>query len=215
MIFLDIFSILANKNLNLLGLLMEHNDLSEDELLKGCIAGDKRTWDVFVERYNKLIYHTIYKTLRVNNKPTPPDDVNDLFQDVFASLCANSYKKLRAFDPQKGVSLASWVRIITLRMTIDHLRKEKDLTSLDGMAIEPSQEGEQEEIINRESQALLGELVGELPDKDKLLIELHYIRELPPEEVAQLLHISVGAFYTRKNRIIEKIKKLAQDKNIV
>ena len=130
-------------------------------------------------------------------------------------MCANNYKKLRAFDPQKGVSLASWVRMITLRMTIDHLRKEKDLTSLDGITIEPSQEGDQEEIISRESQALLGELLGELPAKDKLLIELHYLRELPPEEVAPLLHISVGAFYTRKNRIIEKLKKLAQDKNIV
>jgi DNA-directed RNA polymerase specialized sigma24 family protein len=31
--------------------------------------------------------------------------------------------------------------------------------------------------------------------------------------VAQLLHISVGAFYTRKNRIIEKLKKKADGKN--
>ena len=62
---------------------MDHRDLNEEELLKGCFSGDKKAWDIFVERYNKLIYHTIYKTLRVNNKPTPPDDVNDLFIQPF------------------------------------------------------------------------------------------------------------------------------------
>ena len=86
---------------------MENGDLTEIELLKGCIAGDKKRWAAFVERYNKLIYHTIYKTLRVNATPTDPDDINDLFQEIFASFCANDCKKLRMFDPQRGVTLSS------------------------------------------------------------------------------------------------------------
>ena len=194
---------------------MVNADLADDELLRRCIEGDQSAWNLFVDRYSKLIYHTIYKTLRVNDKPAAPDDVNDLFQDVFASFCAQNCKKLRMFDPHKGASLASWLRIITLRMTIDHLRKSKECTSLEDMPTEPSQEGAQEGIIDRESQQYLRDMLDELPAKDKLLIELSYIRELPPEEVAQLLHISVGAFYTRKNRIIEKLKKKADDKNIL
>ena len=130
-------------------------------------------------------------------------------------MCADNRKKLRAFDPQKGVSLASWIRMITVRMTIDHLRRSKEHVSFDAMTIEPSQEGDQGGLIDRESLAQLQALLGELPAKDKLLVELSYMRELPPEEVAQLLHISVGAFYTRKNRIIEKLKKMAQDNNNV
>ena len=194
---------------------MVHASLAEGELLQRCIEGDRLTWNIFVERYSKLIYHTIYKTLRVNDKPTTPDDVNDLFQDVFASFCAHNCKKLRMFDPHKGASLASWLRIITLRMTIDHLRKSKEFTSLEDMPTEPSQEGAQEVIMDRESHEQLRDLLEELPAKDKLLIELSYIRELPPEEVAQLLHISVGAFYTRKNRVIGKLKKMAVQMNIL
>ena len=45
--------------------------------------------------------------------------------------------------------------------------------------------------------------------------ELSFLRELSPEEVAQILRISVGAFYIRKNRMIEKLKNLADDKNIL
>jgi len=197
------------------GLLMDNINITEDELLKGCISGDKKGWTIFVQRYNKLIYHTIYRTLRVNDKPTNQDEVNDLFQEVFTSFCAEHFKKLRMFDPRKGCSLASWLRMITVRMTIDHLRSNKPLTSLDDLSTEPSQAGDQEMIIDEESLNHLKELLEELPAKDKLLVELFFMRELPPEEVAQILHISVGAFYTRKNRIIEKLRKIATDKNIL
>jgi RNA polymerase sigma factor (sigma-70 family) len=194
---------------------MGTTDPTEGELLKGCISGDKKKWDIFVKRYNRLIYHTIYKTLRVNDKPTDPDDVNDLFQEVFASFCANDFKKLRMFDPARGCSLPSWLRMITVRMTIDHLRKERPLTSMEELTIEPTQAGDQETIIDEESTGDLRELLEELPAKDKLLIELSFMRELPPEEVARTLHISVGAFYTRKNRVIDKLRKKAADRNVL
>jgi len=194
---------------------MDNTDFNEGELLKGCISGDKEKWDIFVKRYSKLIYHTIYKTLRVNDTPANPDDVNDLFQEVFTSLCAENSRKLRMFDPRKGCNLPSWIRMITMRMTIDHLRKNRPLASVDDLPIEPSQTGDQETIINEEAISHIRKLLEKLPAKDKLLIELSYMRELPPEEVAQILHISVGAFYTRKNRIIEKLKNLADDENIL
>ena len=190
--------------------------ITEDELLKRCISGDKKGWNVFIQKYSRLIYHTVYKTFRVNSKFANPDDVNDLFQEVFTSLCADNSKKLRMFDPEKGCStLASWLRMITVRMTIDHLRKSKPLTSIDDLPTEPSQAGDQEEIINEESLHSLRDLLEKLPAKDKLLVELFFMRELPPGEVAQMLHISVGAFYTRKNRVIERLKNIANDRNIL
>ena len=189
--------------------------LTESELLKGCISGDKESWSLFVKQYNKLIYHTIYKTLRVNGQPTDPEDVNDLFQEVFTSFCENDCKKLRAFDPQKGVKLSSWLRMIAVRMTIDHLRKSKPVASLDALPVEPSQAGGQEGLLDDESLKLLGEVIEHLSTKDKLLIELLYMKELPAEEVAQILNISAGALYTRKNRVIEKMRKIAEEQKLL
>jgi RNA polymerase sigma factor (sigma-70 family) len=190
---------------------MEMPVVNEAQLLQGCIAGDKQSWDIFVKHFSRLIYHSIYKTLRVNDKPTAPDDVNDLFQDIFTAFCADRCKKLRVFDPEKGLTLSSWIRMIAVRTTIDHIRKSKDTASLEDIPIAPSQPGNQESVMDRESQESLQGLLEELPVKDKLLIELSYMRELPPEEVARMLHISVGAFYTRKNRIIEKLKNLIRE----
>lgn len=189
--------------------------LSESELLKGCTSGDKESWSLFVKQYNKLIYHTIYKTLRVNGQPTDPDDINDLFQEVFTAFCENDCKKLRAFDPQRGVKLSSWLRMITVRMTIDHLRKSKPSTSLDALPVEPSQAGDQEGLLDQESLRLLREVMEQLSTKDKLLIELFYMKELPPEEIAQILKISVGALYTRKNRVLEKMRKIAEEQKLL
>jgi len=194
---------------------MESSDPTEYELLKGCISGDKGKWNVFIKRYSRLIYHTIYKTLRVNDTPANSDEVNDFFQEVFTSFYANNFRKLRMFDPAKGCSLPSWLRMITVCMIVDHLRKNKPAASIDDLPDEPFQTGNQAVVIDRESLNHLRELLEELSVKDKLLVELSYIRELPAEEVARILHISVGAFYTRKNRIIEKLRKKAAEKNIL
>jgi RNA polymerase sigma factor (sigma-70 family) len=190
-------------------------DPTDQEILHGCVTGDNASWALFVKHYSKLIYHSIYKTLRVNAKPTDPDDINDLFQELFASICADNCKKLRMFDPCRGVSLASWLRMIAVRMTIDHLRKQRSSTSLEDLLTEPSQAGGQETHIDNESLQCLSAILEELSDKDKLLIELFYFKELPPEEIALILNISIGAIYTRKNRIIEKIREIAKQRNIL
>jgi RNA polymerase sigma factor (sigma-70 family) len=119
------------------------------------------------------------------------------------------------FDPCKGVSLASWLRMIAVRMTIDHLRKQRSTTSLEDLLTEPSRDGGQETHIDDESLQCLRGVLEELSDKDKLLIELFYFKELPPEEIALILNISIGAIYTRKNRIIEKIREIAKQRNIL
>jgi RNA polymerase sigma factor (sigma-70 family) len=194
---------------------MEMPVVNEAQLLQGCIEGDKQSWETFVKQFSRLIYHSIYKTLRVNDRPTAPDDINDLFQDIFTSFCADRCKKLRVFDPAKGLTLSSWIRMIAVHMTIDYIRKCKDIPSLEDIPIPPSQSGDQESVINRESQENLRVLLEELPAKDKLLIELSIMRELPPEEVARMLHVSVGAFYTRKNRIIERLRNIIKDKKMM
>lgn len=189
--------------------------LSEEELLRGCISGDKKKWDVFVQQYSNLIYHTIHSTLRVHEQPNSTDDVNDLFQEIFSALLRDNCKKLRIFDPSKGRSLASWLRLIATRLTINHIKRARPLTPLDDLPIEPSQKESEEPLIDKELQNVLTDALEALSTDDKLLIELSVIKELPAKIVAQMLHISVEALYTRKNRIINKLRKITGDKDFL
>ena len=69
--------------------------------------------------------------------------------------------------------------------------------------------------MDKELQNCLSEALEALSIDDKLLIELSVIKELPAKTVAHMLHISVEALYTRKNRIINKLKNIAADKNFL
>lgn len=37
--------------------------MDDKNLLQGCINRDKKSWDLFVERYGKLIYSTLHHVL--------------------------------------------------------------------------------------------------------------------------------------------------------
>ena len=55
---------------------------TERELLKGCVSGDEKSWNLFFKHYNKLIYHTIYITLRVKGIPTNKDYINERIDEL-------------------------------------------------------------------------------------------------------------------------------------
>src|SRR5215471_10066801 len=96
----------------------------EKALIAGCLRSEKAAWDSFVLLYSNLVYHTIKKTLSLHHVEPDTDLVEDLYQEFFVSLLRNDYKKLRQFSGAHGCSLASWVRLLTVRLTIDFLRKQ-------------------------------------------------------------------------------------------
>ena len=97
----------------------------DNSLLERCLAQDKKAWDVFVDRYNRLIYNAIVQTLNKYSFAIENQIVDDLFQTVFLSLIEYNYKKLRQF--QGKCKLSSWLHIIAVRITINFLRKQSIL----------------------------------------------------------------------------------------
>ncbi len=101
----------------------------EKHLLGACLDGEKSSWDVFVLQYAGLVYHTIKKIFGHYHTESRGDVVEDLFQDFFLSLIRDNFKKLRQFKGDRGCSLASWLRVIASRQTIDFLRRQEASTA--------------------------------------------------------------------------------------
>ncbi len=97
----------------------------EKTLLAGCIHGDKSSWDAFVQQYSALVYHTIRKTFGLHHAKLNVDVIEDLYQEFFVSILREDFKKLRQFKGDRGCTLASWLRLVAARLTIDFLRKQK------------------------------------------------------------------------------------------
>jgi len=98
--------------------------------------------------------------------------------------------------------VASWIRVIAARQTIDCLRKQSSLNAeMSDHFPSPHQEAP-DAFIAGDTEGTLAAALATLLPRDRLLIELHFRRGLSAEKVAAMLRISVGAFYTQKSRIL-------------
>lgn len=190
------------------------NDL---EFAQECCSGSKQAWDEFVDKYSRLIYTYINAILRQKSPDLfTPENTKDIFQDIFLLLSQDNFRKLSSFQAKNGCSLASWLRQITVNLTIDFLRKHKSLASLDevdedGFALkdllaDPGVSASQ--LAGREEKITgLRGCIGELDEDDKFIIEFNIYRRLSLEELRKLLRVSRGAIDMQKARIIQRLKE--------
>ena len=180
----------------------------EKTLIAGCVSGDKAAWDAFVRQYGPLVYHAIYKTLALHHASEHGAVAEDLFQEFFLSCLRDGCKKLRQFRGDRGCSVASWLRVIASRLTVDYLRQQRpaDVTADD--AIPSGQTDAVSSLIAREEEQSLANAIAALPARDQLIVELVYRQALSPEEVAALLKVFVGAVYTQKSRVLDKLREI-------
>ena len=180
----------------------------ERALIAGCLGSDKDAWDSFVRQYSNLVYHTVKKTLVRHHTEPHADIVEELYQEFFVSLLRNDCKKLRQFKGIRGCSLASWLRVVTTRLTIDFVRKQALPSGELASAISRDSPDPAEPLINEEQERLLNQVIQSLPAQDRILLDLCYRQVLASDEIAQLLKTSVNAVYAQKSRVLEKIREV-------
>jgi RNA polymerase sigma-70 factor (ECF subfamily) len=192
---------------------------SDSLLLRGCIAGDQESWEVFVKRFSRLVYHSITKTFSLYNQSLSPEDIEDIFNGVFLSFVANDYGRLRKFESRRGCSLPSWIRLLSVRQTIDFLRKQRPFVSLydeNGGAyplmdtLADQQPSAERQLEMDEKGEMIRKTIEALPPADKVFLRLYYERQLPPERIARIMHISVNTVYSRKKRVQERMRQLLE-----
>ena len=193
------------------------------ELIRGCLANERRAWNTFVSKYTRYVFFMIETTRGRYGARLSEEDKADLHAGIFASFIENDYRRLRDFEGRNQCTLRSWVRMITIRRTIDQLRKKTPKqVSMEALhesrGYEATDQGDDPlgQLLTAEERARtpeLTELVSALSDSDQLLLELFLVDQLSAREVARSLGVSVGAVYTRKNRLIERLRAAIKKKS--
>ena len=188
---------------------MRFSPPDENKLLEGCLAQDKGAWDTFVDRYSRLISHTIVQTLKRYLFTAENQIVDDLFQSVFLSLIEHNCKKLRQF--QGKCKFSSWLHIVTVHLTIDYLRKKPDPLQSDDDIAEtiPNGNPSPDMLIEiKEQKMILEKIKKDLTSRERLFAKLCYDLELPTAEIVRILNITENNVYQLKNRVRDKMKKI-------
>ena len=94
--------------------------------------------------------------------------------------------------------------------TVDFLLLRRPITADVSDALDSDNPDPGGALISAEQERLLAGAIQTLPPRDRILIDLSYRQGLPPEEVASILKTSVGAFYTQKSRILDKIREIVR-----
>jgi RNA polymerase sigma factor (sigma-70 family) len=191
-------------------------------LLDACIAGDRAAWAAFVQRFTRYVYFLIQLTARRYDVALDPDELADLHNELFVSLLEDDRRRLRAFTGRNGCTVRSWVRIITIRRTLDALRRRRGHLSLDEArdAEAPADAAPDplERLLARDDDARgerLERLAASLSPSDRLLLDLIYVKKLPAETIAATFRTTRGAVYTRKTRLIQRLRALAEQEGLL
>ena len=172
--------------------------ITDADLVKGCLAGDRSAWESIVQQHHRRIYNLAYRyTGRF-------DEAEDLTQEIFFKV----YRSLKAFRPQSA-SLVNWIVRVGRNHIVDHYRKlKRERASTESLQTDydkaeenparspnPAEDLEQREVFERVHRALL-----KVPDDLREAVILRDLEEFTYEEIAGLLELPLGTVKSRINR---------------
>ena len=163
------------------------------------------TFEWFVKRYQDRIYN-LCRYLLVH-----PQDAEDAAQEVFIK----AYRKLKDFKPES--SLYTWLYRIGVNTCLDHKRKlrpeplKNESLAEELPSAEPSPERRyQSQEIGR----AINSALEQLSKNSRAVIVLKEIEGLSYDEIAEVLHTSVGTVKSRISRTREELRRLLLKKGI-
>lgn len=172
------------------------SEISDEEVVRRVVAGERELFELVLRRYNQRIYRAVRATVR------NPDDTEDVMQQAYV----NAYRALHQFEGRS--SFATWMTRIAVREAI---ARNKKTNSLLHMVPEPHGATRMRELPepgpDPEARAVAADLmqhveaeVAALPEAYRTVLMLREVEGLSTEETAACLEVSVEVVKTRLHR---------------
>jgi RNA polymerase sigma-70 factor, ECF subfamily len=160
---------------------------------------DLTAFEDLIRRYQDRIYNLCRYMLR------DPQDAQDAAQDAFLK----AYRGIKEFRPE--ASLYTWVYRIAVNTCLDYKRKSRrDVLKKEPIPEDlPSSAPFPAELYeSRENTEAIQAALQKLPEKLRIAIVLREIDGLSYEEIAEVLHASVGTVKSRISRAREDLRRI-------
>jgi RNA polymerase sigma-70 factor (ECF subfamily) len=162
--------------------------VATEELACTARGGDRHAFEALVRRYQRRVFGLAYQHLR------DPDEAQDLAQEVFVRL----YRNLGQYDPARPFEPWFWRLAGNVAANYCRRRRTPSLELREGAgAWEASSD-----------QVPLELAVASLDEGLRLPLLLHYHADLPLDEVAASLGLSVSAVKSRLHRARAILRRL-------
>jgi RNA polymerase sigma-70 factor (ECF subfamily) len=166
--------------------------------------GDRTAFGELVRLHQRRVYSVCRQYLG-------PDEADAATQDAFVK----AYSRLRSFDGRSAFS--TWITRIAINTCLDQLRRlkregsrvaaEEDDTA-DPLEHLPDGAADPEALLmQRQALERLGRCEDRLPAQQREVFRLRFYAELPLEEIADALEVSVGTVKTQLHRAVHRVRQ--------
>lgn len=164
---------------------------NDQDLLLSLALGDDSALDHFFKRHSNKVYNYALK------RGLNGQQAQDLVQIVFMQI----FRKRSQYNPQHAA--LAWLYVITRSETRDYKRREfQDFTEFDDSLSQTP-----ETPPNNEHKQEVTQLIAELPEKERQIIEDRYLHEMEYEEIARKLNKTESSIRQIVSRTMRLLKK--------
>ena len=165
-------------------------------LFERALEGDEASYRKFLEQIAGVLRGFLFRTMRADMRSA--EKVEDLVQDVLIAI----HRKRDLYKP--GMPVIPWVRAIAKHRFIDSLRAEARRPQVTELTEQLEKNFVAEEIENDFD---LESLMSCLDERQKKILKLAKIEEVPHAEIASRLGISVALVKVTVHRSLAAIRK--------
>ena len=177
---------------------------SDEDAMARLQANDNSALEVLFDRYARLVFRIARGVVR------DAGEAEDVVQEAFFHL----YKKCTLFDSSKG-SVKNWILQVALQRALDrkeHLARRgfylgTDLGSLDDTLLGATDL--EREIGSKLNRAPLRKAFAELPELQRVTLELFFFAGLDLREISEKLNEPLGNTRHHFYRGLERLRKSA------
>lgn len=178
---------------------VQSSDVSDGELISRVGSGDRNAFEILYRRYARPVFGLALRRLGDRGR------AEDAVQETFASV----WRAASSYRPERGPG-APWLYAVARNAIVDNgrTRREPPVDTVEEQPADetPADRAEAGWVAWRVHRAL-----AELPENERVVIELAYWRGRSQSEIAELLAIPLGTVKTRTRSGLARLADMLGD----
>lgn len=191
---------------------------SDLELRDRMLVRDRKAWLEFQRRFDRLVLRCINKVALRFRSHIGDEDLREIHAQFLFDLTNRDMHRLRAFEPDRGSKLGTWIGMIATNTAWDYVRSAsrqplpgRNVVEVDyGVHDEDPSDG----IERKQRWARIDGVMQELSIRDRDFVRLYYVDGLSPEAIAEAMSISVKTVYSKKHKIRARLEQELADMRV-
>ncbi len=170
------------------------------DLIEACKRGDRDAQFKIYKLYYKAMYNTALRIV------IDTMEAEDIMQESFL----DAFRRVQAYSGEG--SFGSWLKRIVINKSLDVLRKEKEIISIEERELdfpEVVEDNHEEELMHEVTE--VKKAIEKLPQEYRIVLSLFLLEGYDHEEISEILHISNQLSRTRYLRAKQKLLQILKE----